>query len=232
MNLIWLGHSAFRLELGDKIILIDPFLKHNPSFKGDFAQVTQGVTHILLTHGHDDHVGDAAEIGRATKAQIVSNYEVCSFLAAKGADNMNPGNTGGTVECGGFSVTFTHALHSSGTVEDGKSIYLGNPNGLIIKAKGEKSIFHMGDTDLFSDMALIAELHQPDIALVPIGDRFTMGAETAAVAMRRYIKPKIAQPIHYATFGLLAPDASAFVNAMQGSGVDVKVPNSGDVLTL
>ena len=231
MKLTWLGHSAFRLELGASVILIDTFLKHNPSFTGDFAAVTAGVTHILLSHGHDDHIGDSVEIAKATGAQIVSNYEVCSFLAGQGASNYNPGNTGGEINCGEFTVVLTHALHSSGTVVDGKSIYLGNPNGLVIKHKGSPTLYHMGDTELFSDMALIAELHAPEIVLIPIGDRFTMGAKSASIALNRYLKPKMALPIHFATFGLLAANSDAFAAEMAGSPTQLLLPKVGETLS-
>ena len=231
MKLTWLGHSAFRIELGASIILIDPFLKHSPSFSGDFDAVTAGATHILLSHGHDDHIGDTVEIAKATGAQVVSNYEVCSFLAGQGATNYNPGNTGGEIDCGEFSVVLTHALHSSGTVVDGKSIYLGNPNGLVIKHKGSPTIYHMGDTELFSDMALIAELHAPEIVLVPIGDRFTMGAKAASIALNRYLKPKMALPIHFATFGLLAANSAAFEAEMAGSPTQLLLPKVGETLS-
>ena len=232
MKLTWLGHSAFRLEFGSSVVLIDPFLKHNPSFKGDFAAVTKGVTHILLTHGHDDHIGDSVEIARATGAQIVSNYEVCSWLAGQGATNYNPGNTGGEIPCGEFSVVLTHALHSSGTVQVGKSVYLGNPNGIIVKHKGSPVLYHMGDTELFSDMALIAELHAPEIVLIPIGDRFTMGTKSAAIALNRYLKPKLALPIHFATFGLLAPNSAAFEAEMADSPTRLLLPQAGETISL
>ena len=225
MKLTWLGHSAIRLEAGSSVILIDPFLKGSPSFKGDFDAVTAGVTHIILTHGHDDHVGDTVEIAKKTKAQVISNYEICTWLCGQGAENINPGNTGGTVPCGDFTVTFTQALHSSGTVKDGKSIYLGNPNGVVIKHPKSPVIYHAGDTDLFGDMTLIDELHRPKVGLLPIGDRFTMSAETAAFAVKRFFNFETVIPIHYATFeGYLAPNADGFVKALAGHKTRVLVP--------
>jgi L-ascorbate metabolism protein UlaG (beta-lactamase superfamily) len=224
MKLVWLGHSAFRIELSGAVILIDPFLSGNPKFTGTVEQASEGVTHIVLTHGHDDHVGDTVAIARRTGAQIVSNFEVCMFLQGQGAENINPGNTGGTIDCGAFAVSLTQALHSSGTVVDSQSIYLGNPNGIVIRPKDGPVLYHMGDTDIFSDMALIAEIHQPKIGIVPIGDRFTMGGRTAALAVTRFFRFEAVVPCHYGTFDLLAPDPGAFVAAMAGSGVKVDTP--------
>ena len=166
MNLIWLGHSAFRIELGAQVILIDPFLSGNPKFTGDAARAAAGATHILLTHGHDDHVGDAAKIAKTTGAQIISNFEICMYLNAQGAENINPGNTGGTIDCGAFRVSLTQALHSSGTVVNGQPLYLGCANGVVVKPRDAPCLYHMGDTDVFSDMGLIAEIHSPKIGLV------------------------------------------------------------------
>jgi L-ascorbate metabolism protein UlaG (beta-lactamase superfamily) len=230
MKLIWFGHSAFRIELPAAVILIDPFLSGNPKFSGSVDEAAEWATHIVLTHGHDDHIGDAAKIAQKTGAQIVANFEICMHLNARGAENINPGNTGGTIELGPFSVSFTQALHSSATIVDGRSVYLGNPNGIVIKPKDGPSIYHMGDTDLFSDMALIAEIYAPQIGIVPVGDRFTMSGKTAALAVKRFFNFATVIPCHYGTFDLLAPDANAFVAAMQGHKTKVLVPRIGEIL--
>jgi L-ascorbate metabolism protein UlaG (beta-lactamase superfamily) len=119
MNLILLGHSAFRIELDAAVILIDPFLTGNPKFTGDAAKAAEGATHIVLSHGHDDHIGDAAKIAKTSGAQVISNFEICMHLNAQGVENINPGNTGGAIDCGAFSVSLTPALHSSGIVVNG-----------------------------------------------------------------------------------------------------------------
>lgn len=232
MRLTWLGHSAFRLDIGKSIILIDPFLTGNRIFTGDRDEATAGATHILLSHGHDDHVGDALDIARKTGAQIVSNFEICMFLASQGIANINPGNTGGTVPCGEFTVSFTPALHSSGTTKDGQTIYLGNPNGLVLKHPAAPVIYHMGDTDIFSDMALIDEIHAPKLGMAPIGDRFTMSPATAALAVRRFFHFDIVIQCHYATFDMLSGKPEDFVAALEGATTKVLVPKAGQAVEI
>jgi L-ascorbate metabolism protein UlaG (beta-lactamase superfamily) len=229
MKLTWLGHSAFRLETGSSVILIDPFLRGNPKFQLDFDTVTAGATHILLTHGHDDHVGDSLEIAKASGAQIVSNFEICVYLSGLGAPNINPGNMGGTIALDDFEVSFTPALHSSSTIVDGKPIYLGNPMGLVVTPASGPAVYHMGDTAIFPDMALIGEIYRPKIGLVPVGDRFTMGGQIAAEAVRRYFAFESVIPCHYGTFGLLAQTPDEFVAALGGKP-KVHVPAIGAAL--
>ncbi len=233
MKLTWYGHSAFRIEAGEAKILIDPFLSGNPAWDDGWEGPAEGVTHVLLTHGHNDHFGDALAILKKTGAMLVANAEISDYVAGKGVENVNPANHGGTVDCGGFTTTLVNAVHSSAlTLEDGSAVYLGNPIGLVLHFPDDKTLYHMGDTDIFSDMALINELHEPRIGLVPIGDRFTMGGAVAALACRRFFNFETIVPCHYATFGLLDQDAIKFTDGMEGSGANVLVPQKGKAVEL
>ncbi|MFB9951032.1 metal-dependent hydrolase [Rhizobium puerariae] len=232
MKITWLAHSAFRIETAKAKILIDPFLTGNPAFAGQDAKAAaEGLTHILLTHGHGDHVGDTVRIARETGATVLANYDLGVWLMKKGVEKLEMGNTGGTVDLGGFTATFTNALHSSASLtEDGVSHCLGNANGLMLHFDDEPTVFHMGDTDIFGDMALINELHQPDIGIVPIGDRFTMGGAVAALACQRFFDFKHAIPCHY---GLPGVDQTPekFVRGMEGSRTRVETPAPGGSLS-
>src|ERR1041384_1081903 len=227
MQITWYGHSAFRLDFGGTALLIDPFFTSNPAFVSDKAQAIKNVSQIVLTHGHADHVGDTLEIAKHNGATVTTNYDLCMWLASKGLQKFNPMNTGGTTDLGSFTVTMVRADHSSGDIKDGMPIYLGNPCGVIIQAKGEPTIWHMGDTDIFSDMALIADIHQPKVAVVPIGDRFTMSPRTAALAVKRFLKVDAVIPCHYGTFPIIEPNADKFVAEMKGHATKVIVPEKG-----
>ncbi len=228
MKITWFGHSAFRVDHGNSSIVIDPFFTGNPSFAGDVAAATAGATHVLVTHGHDDHIGDSVSILKDTGATLVANFEICMHLVSKGVDagKINPGNSGGTVDCGGFTTTFVQALHSSSS----KGVYLGNPNGLVLHFPDAPTLYHMGDTDMFSDMALINELHAPEIGIVPIGDRFTFGGAVAALACRRFFKFASVFPCHYGSFPMLDGDASKFIAGMEGALTKVMTPKPGETV--
>ena len=235
MKLTWHGHSAFTVEAGGAKILIDPFLSGNPGAKENVDAIADGVTHVLLTHGHNDHVGDALAILKRTDAMLVANFEICMYLVGQGASDkkINPGNTGGTVDCGVFTTTFVQALHSSSFGgEGGSNTYLGNPLGLVLHFPEDKTLYHMGDTDIFSDMALINELHEPKIGLVPIGDRFTMGGAVAALACQRFFQFETVVPCHYGSFPIIDQTPDKFVEGMKGTATKVLVPRVGEATTL
>ncbi|WP_249694834.1 metal-dependent hydrolase [Stappia sp. WLB 29] len=230
MKLTYLGHAAFRVEIPGAILLIDPFLSGNPSFPSDMTveKASEGVTHILLTHGHDDHTGDTIAIAKATGAQVTANFEVSMWVQSQGHENINPMGCGGTVDVGPFAVSLTQAHHTSSSLAGGwPPVYMGQPNGLIVRAKDQPTLYHMGDTDIFGDMALVNELYAPKVGIVPIGDRFTMGARTAALACRRFFDFDTVIPCHFGTFPILDQSADAFVREMGDQGSRVKVTAPG-----
>lgn len=239
MKIFWLGHSAFRIEFGDTVLLIDPFLTGNPCFKdsvygGDVAKATRGCTHIALTHGHNDHVGDTLDIIEATGASLIANHEICGYLGGKatGEIKLFGGNSGGTIDLGEFSITFVQAVHSSSYMEqDGTIVYLGNPNGFIINANGT-TLYHMGDTDVFGDMELINRLYHPEIGIVPIGDTYTMGGQNAAFAVKKYFNFEVVIPCHFKTFDVLDQNTEVFENAMKESSTKVATPEIGEKVRL
>lgn len=227
MKITWFGHSCFRFDIGASVLLIDPFLKGNPTFEASgvsWDEATAGVTHIALTHGHDDHIGDAAEICKLRSATLFAPYELALHVGSKGAEKLEPMNHGGTVGAGDFSVSYTDALHSSSS----GGVYLGNPCGIVVTPTSGPAVYHMGDTDVFPGMDLVNKLYQPKVGIVPIGDRFTMGARTAAFACKTYFAFDAVIPCHFGTFPVLDQSADKFVAEMEGQ--NVKLPAVGEAL--
>jgi L-ascorbate metabolism protein UlaG (beta-lactamase superfamily) len=224
MQITWFGHSCFRIDTGKSRILIDPFLTGNPTFEDSghtVRDVAKGVTHVALTHGHEDHTGNTVEICKETAAPLIAVYELAVHMASLGVEKIDPGNTGGTQHHEDFDLTFVPAWHSSGVFLEGRSIYLGACTGLIIATREGKTVYHMGDTAIFSDMGLINEIYRPQVGIVPIGDRFTMGAKTAALACKRFFQFETVIPCHYGTFPIIDQTADKFVAEMGGNTVVV-----------
>jgi L-ascorbate metabolism protein UlaG (beta-lactamase superfamily) len=207
--LTWLGHSTFRITSADgKRLLIDPWLAGNPSCPATEKQVTQ-LDVMLCTHGHFDHIGDAVSTAKATAPTVVGIFELCSWMERRGVQNTSPMNKGGSQRIGDITITMVHADHSCGiTEDDGSIVYGGEAAGYVITFENGFRLYHAGDTAVFGDMKLIGDLYRPDIALLPIGDRFVMSPREAALAAR-LLGVSTVIPMHYATFPLLTgtPDA-------------------------
>jgi L-ascorbate metabolism protein UlaG (beta-lactamase superfamily) len=226
--LTWLGHSAFRLDTSDgKRIYVDPFLNGNPSCPAD-EQTPERVDIVAVTHGHGDHVGDAVALAQAHDCQVVALVELAGWLGRQGVDEaqLTAPNKGGTVDVRGVSFTLTPAFHS-GSAPDGS--YGGEPSGIVIST-GDRTIYFAGDTCVFGDMQLIGRIYEPDLAVIPIGDFYTMGPKEAAVAVELLGVKRIV-PCHWGTFPVFTgtPDALA---ALVPADVTVERLTPGDAVTV
>ncbi len=229
MQLTWLGHSAFHLASVGKDILIDPFWTGNPTHPEGFEDGLERVDYIVLTHGHEDHLGDSARLAQKYDATVVAMFEICMYLGGQGVTKMEPMNIGGTVRNGDIAFSMVNALHSSAIIKDGLPVTMGDPAGFVIKTP-ERTVYHAGDTEIFSDMALIQRIHQPTVGLIPIGDRFTMGPETAALACNELLDLEVIVPIHWGTFDLLSGHPDHFAPLVKRG--KVLTPKPGEPVTL
>jgi len=229
LSLTWLGHATFRIQTpGGKTLLIDPWVQGNPSTPDEMK--TFGKVDVMLcTHGHGDHVGDAVSIARQHNPVVVGAYELCLWMQKKGAKQIAPMNKGGTQRAGDARVTMVHADHSCGIEDDGQIIYGGEACGYVLQFDNGVRLYHAGDTAVFGDMRLIGELYAPEIALLPIGDLFTMGPREASYACQ-LLRPRIVIPMHYGTFPLLTGTPAELKKLLAESSVEVVEMQPGQTL--
>jgi L-ascorbate metabolism protein UlaG (beta-lactamase superfamily) len=231
-SLTWLGHGTFKLTTRDgHVVLLDPWVEGNPACPRD-AKTFDRLDVMAITHGHGDHMSDAVTIGKKFNPTVVCNYEIHVYLQGKGVTGTSPMNKGGSQEAAGVRFTMTHAIHSSGIEDGGKVIYGGEPCGFVFTLDDGMRIYFAGDTGVFSDMALIAELYSPELAILPIGDLYTMSPREAAIAARM-LKPRFIVPAHFGTFPPLTgtPEMLAEELKKQGVKAEVLALKPGETLT-
>ena len=216
MKITWLGHSGFRLEVEQAVLLIDPWLAGNPMFpETRRAEAITGATHILVTHGHGDHAANSLAVARETGATVACIHELSEWFEREGAKAIGFGK-GGTVDLGGAKVTMVNASHSSSIdFKGGNAIPAGSETGFMIAGE-DHTIYVSGDTDIMADMGWMAEYHAPDIGILSAGGHYTMDMRRAAWAARKYFDFKVVIPCHYRTFPILEQSAAALAQGLPG----------------
>jgi len=220
LEITWLGHGTFQFRLASgEVLVMDPWLDGNPAYpKG---HTFERVDTILISHGHFDHIHDAVPLAKKFSPQVVGIYETCEWLASKGVANTAAMNKGGSQQAGPVKVTMTHAVHSCGIKEDdGSIVYGGEACGYVLRLADGRSLYFAGDTNVFSDMALIEQLYHPELAFLPIGDLFTMSPKEAALACS-LLQPKKVVPMHFGTFPALTGRPEELAELAKPTGVEI-----------
>lgn len=230
-QITWLGHATFKITSPQgKIILIDPWLTTNPACPPQMKQVDH-VDLLLVTHGHGDHTGDLLAVAKQHQPTTVAMVELANWLGSKGVKNVIDLNIGGSYTFEGITVSMTQALHSSSLPNE--NVYVGLPAGYVIRLENGLTLYHPGDTSVFSDMALIRQLYAPEIVLLPIGDHYTMGPKAAALAAS-LLAPKYVIPMHYGTFPILIGTPAALreeLASMNLSNIEVVTMTPGQTIS-
>jgi L-ascorbate metabolism protein UlaG (beta-lactamase superfamily) len=218
-KLTWLGHSTFRIETpGGKVVLVDPWVMNNPMCPESEKELKK-VDVLLCTHGHFDHIGDAVAIAKKHNPVVVGIFELCLWMQKKGVKQISPMNKGGSQKIGDVKVTMVHANHSCGIQDGDQIVYGGEACGYVIEVAGVK-LYHAGDTNVFGDMQIIGELYTPQVAMLPVGDLFTMGPREAAHACK-LLRVKTVIPMHFGTFPPLTGKPSELERLTMHLNVDV-----------
>lgn len=220
LQVTWLGHGTFKLRApSGKVALLDAWVQDNPACPADQKQVGK-LDLMLITHGHFDHIGNAIAVAReAQPDRVIGVFEIAAWLEKKGVQNTVGMNKGGTLDLGWVRVTLVHADHSCGILDGDQIIYGGEAVGYVLAFENGPRVYAAGDTNLFGDMRIIGELYQPDVAILPIGDFYTMGPAEAAYAAQLVNAPAVI-PAHFGTFPALSGTPSALKQALQARGVD------------
>ena len=219
-SITWLGHATVLIVTAKgTTVLIDPFIEHNPKYPKGY-KLPEKIDLLLLTHAHMDHIADAQQVAKKHDAQTFGMVEMMDWFESKGLKSGNGMNIGGSHTQADVTFTMTEARHSSGITDGDKIVYGGNPAGFVLAIENGPVLYHAGDTAAFSDMQLIRELHHPELAMLPIGDHYTMGPKGAALAAK-FLGVKAVLPIHFGTFPVLTGTPQALEKELAGSGVEV-----------
>jgi len=226
-TLTWLGHATIHIQTaGGTSILVDPWFEGNPSSPKNY-KLPEKIDLLLLTHGHDDHFHDALKVAKQSNAKVIGIYEITSWLGQHGIANIHPMNYGGNLQFRDVRLSMVEARHSSSIVDGDKTIYAGNPCGYVLAIEGAPTIYLAGDTSLFQDMQLFKDLYAPAVAVLPIGDNFTMGPQHAALAAK-YLGAKTIVPVHYGTFPALTGTPEELGAHLKDSGIEIVALKPGE----